>query len=91
MRYDGDNATALCMGCHLHMTAHPSEHIRWQYERLGPYRFDALQERAQDLGRGRDSKRWVKAIAAHFRREHAKLLKQREAGEIGWLEFEGYL
>lgn len=67
VRFDPENCTALCLGCHLRMTSHPIEHVQFMQEKLGPYRFQALQERANDTTRGRLAKRSVKEIAAHYR------------------------
>ncbi len=69
VRFDPDNATALCMGCHLYVTAHPIEHMAFIQEKLGPYRFQALAERAQDMARGRQARREVKEIGKHYRQQ----------------------
>lgn len=83
VRFDPDNATALCMGCHLFVTAHPFEHVMFIQNKLGPYRFQALQERANDTTRGRQAKREVKEIARHYR---AQLERVRDGFPL-----EGYL
>jgi hypothetical protein len=67
VRFDPENCTALCMGCHLYMTAHPIEHVAFIQEKLGPYRFQALAERAANTTLGRQAKREVKEIAKHFK------------------------
>jgi len=46
VRFDEDNAAALCFRCHQHMTAFPLEHVEFFKKRLGEKRFDALRLRA---------------------------------------------
>lgn len=50
VRWDEDNAAALCMGCHGYLTAHPLEHVEWFKARLGD-RFDLLLARARTPAR----------------------------------------
>lgn len=70
------------MGCHLYMTAHPIEHVAFIQEKLGPYRFQALAERAANTTLGRQAKREVKEIAKHFKAQ----LEQVKSG----LPLEGF-
>ena len=44
VRWDEDNSVGLCGGCHMYLTAHPTEHVRWFEERLGG-RADLLEAR----------------------------------------------
>ena len=90
-RYTPDNATALCMGCHLYFGAHPHFHTQFQIERLGPYAFEALAEQARDLTAGRAAKREIKAIAGHYKGCYLKMLQARSEGATGRLELEGWL
>lgn len=46
VRFDPENAAALCAWCHQHFTANPLEHTEWFRKRLGPTKFDALTLRA---------------------------------------------
>lgn len=46
VRFDPENAAALCYGCHMHFTAHPLEHTDWFKKRLGDNKFDLLMLRA---------------------------------------------
>ena len=50
VRWDEDNACALCFGCHQYFTSHPLEHVEFWKQRLGD-RFDLLQCRAREVGR----------------------------------------
>jgi len=47
VRWDEDNAAALCYGCHRYFTAHPYEHTEWFKTRLGEYVFNMLSIRAR--------------------------------------------
>lgn len=85
VRFDPDNAEALCMGCHLYLTANPAEHRARMALKLGPWRFEALQERANDAGRGRVARRDQKAVAAHYRRLYADMLKTDSRDLIGYI------
>lgn len=46
VRWDEENAAALCFGCHQHFQSQPIEHYEWFKKRLGE-RFDLLQGRAR--------------------------------------------
>ena len=89
VRFDPENCFALCMGCHLYVTANPIEHTEWVRQRLGPYRFDALRERANDTRLGRLHKREQTGVAKHFKAELENLRSQRATTE-GRIEFVGY-
>lgn len=91
VRFDPDNATALCYGCHAYFGSNPELHRQWQKEKLGVYRFDALLERSNDATRGRVAKREAKEIAKHYREQHRQMTVKRETGETGRIEFVGYL
>lgn len=45
-RFDPQNLTTLCGGCHFYLTAHPAEHRDWMLQRLGKKAYDLLQVRA---------------------------------------------
>lgn len=34
-RFDLDNASAHCYGCHQYLTSHPAEHVAWKIEQVG--------------------------------------------------------
>lgn len=42
-RFEPQNVTALCYGCHSYLGAHPMEHYEWQVERLGQETVDKLR------------------------------------------------
>ena len=45
VRFDPDNAVALCYGCHRHVGSNPSDHLDFIRERLGPDKFRELTQR----------------------------------------------
>jgi hypothetical protein len=90
VRFNPLNLTSLCHGCHSYFGARPVEHMEWQRNKLGQYLFEALQEAANDLSRGRQAKREVKLIAAHYKAEHARMQLERADGFQGRIEFMGY-
>jgi len=46
VRWDKDNAAAICYGCHRYLGSHPVEHAQFFLKRLGRAKFDALNLRA---------------------------------------------
>lgn len=46
VRFDPENADALCWGDHSHFEQHPEEHRAWKLKQLGQERFDRLTLRA---------------------------------------------
>lgn len=49
VRWDEDNASALCYGCHVYFTSHPLAHVDFFKKRLGERRFDLLTVRANTI------------------------------------------
>ena len=49
VRFDEDNAIGLCGACHMYLTAHPLEHVRWFTEHLGQEGVDLLLARNRDM------------------------------------------
>lgn len=41
-RFDPENASAHCYGCHRYLTAHPTEHIAWKVAQVGQAKVDEL-------------------------------------------------
>ena len=46
-RFDEDNASAHCHGCHSFFTANPALHYQWKLQRMGQRDFDLLAIRAE--------------------------------------------
>jgi hypothetical protein len=49
VRFDPENAEALCWVCHHYLDNHPREHEEWKRQRLGEERFKALMLRSQKI------------------------------------------
>lgn len=46
VRFDPENASAHCHGCHSYFTSHPEAHRAWKLEQLGQEAYDRLMIRA---------------------------------------------
>lgn len=47
VRWNEDNACALCFSCHQYFTENPLDHVEWFRERLGEGKFTLLYIQAQ--------------------------------------------
>lgn len=47
VRWDKENASALCYGCHQYFTSNPQEHREFFLKRLGAERLEVLDMRAR--------------------------------------------
>lgn len=48
-RYDIDNGSGLCFGCHQYLSSHPLEHKDWFIAHLGKHKFNLLNSRVRLL------------------------------------------
>lgn len=71
VRWDPENGTALCAGCHGHLTANPDEHTAWMIARLGAERYAVLLDRARTIPRFRQAE--LEAIYQDIARKLAAL------------------
>jgi hypothetical protein len=64
VRFDPDNAVALCYGCHRIMGANPEEHREFIKSRLGAKKFNALRLRKNQVVKKRllQSKEFLKEL-----------------------------
>ena len=64
VRFDPDNAVALCYGCHRIMGANPEEHREFIKSRLGAKKFNALRLRKNEVVKKRllQSKEFLKEL-----------------------------
>lgn len=46
VRFDEENCTAMCHGCHAWLTANPIAHVNFMFNRLGEQRYNLLMIRA---------------------------------------------
>ena len=49
VRWDEDNACALCFGCHIYLDSHPLEKVEFFKTRLGERGFDMLNSRMRRM------------------------------------------
>lgn len=56
VRFDFENAAALCRGCHFYFGEHPHEHSVFFWKRLGEEKFNALRVRAHTPVKNLDEK-----------------------------------
>ena len=70
-RYDLDNCTALCYGCHRFLSGRPLEHTEFMIKRLGKKKFKELNTRSNIIKKKRDF------INKEFRKE-LKLILENE-------------
>lgn len=90
VRFDPDNAFAHCFGCHQKMGSNPDDFTRWATEQLGEGCIELLREKREDISLAKSIKKFPKDVAKHYKEQHEEMLRKREAGEIGRIEFEGY-
>jgi hypothetical protein len=69
VRFNPDNAAALCFTCHLYFTENPLAHVEWFKERLGDEKFTLLNIQANVIG----SKPDINAITLYLKGEIDKL------------------
>ena len=50
-RFDDDNCSSICFGCHNYFHANPEEHRKWKLKQLGEKRFKNLMIRANMIGK----------------------------------------
>lgn len=91
VRFNPDNCSAHCYGCHAYLTAHPAEHRAWVEDHIGAGMMEILQELANDTSLGRLAKRSQKEIRAHYRAELARMQRLRSEGATGQIEFENWV
>lgn len=53
-RFDSDNCTSLCYGCHRFLGSRPIEHTEFMMKRLGSKKFKQLNKRANIIKKKRD-------------------------------------
>jgi hypothetical protein len=54
VRFDPDNAVALCYGCHRFLGSNPADHLDFIRERLGSEKFRKLTARRNKIVKRRD-------------------------------------
>ena len=51
VRWNEDNACALCFTCHRYLTENPLEHTEWYRQKIGEDKFLMLQIQADQIGK----------------------------------------
>lgn len=89
VRFDPLNADSHCYYCHSQFEGNPHKHTEWKKSRLKEV-YEILIEKSNNLMLGKQNRRDVKHIAAHYRSEFMKMKEQRAEGKTGRLEFVGW-
>jgi len=88
-RWEPSNAVAHCYACHEYLGGNPVIFSQWAREYLGGYVLDMLDEKHRLIIKL--TKHDKVEMYAHMRSEHARMLRERAAGDDGILTFSGYL
>jgi hypothetical protein len=77
------------MGCHLHTEQNRSDVlIPLAIGIFGEAEWDRVSADSKRVAKG--IKKMVPKIAAHYRAEHLRMLRCRDSGHMGRLEFQGW-
>lgn len=89
VRFDPDNAEALCYGCHSHYGGTQER----MDEVLTPAQREILRDKKEDIALAKQYRKTKGrgAIAKHFRDEFSRIMEERAAGNAGRIEFEAWL
>lgn len=68
VRWDEDNAVGLCAGCHMYLTAHPTEHVKFFMDYLGEEKVDLLMARNRER-----TKPDIEAITLYYKEKIREL------------------
>lgn len=85
-RWHPDNAFAHCFSCHEKLGGDPIEFSIWATSTLGPAKVNKLRVLANSTLKMTAQDR--KYVAAHYKREHERMMAERAAGHVGFLQFE---
>lgn len=77
VRFDKENAAALCIRCHQYLGGNPQEHLDFFRKRLGQKRLDLLEVRARTI-----TKVDEKAIAMALKIELDELKRVRRQAKV---------
>lgn len=90
VRYDPDNVTSMCYGCHNRLGGDPDDFRRWMVERVGEGLIDILREKRDDVMLAKTCKKNEPDIAKHYQEEFKRLKQLRADGHAGRLEVRSY-
>ena len=89
VRFDPLNAWAHCRGCHGVFEANPHNFREWMHDKLGDA-YDVLVEKSNNRTIGKQARREMNEIAAHYKEEFERMRELRSKGKVGRLNFQGY-
>lgn len=89
LRWCPDNAFAHCFTCHQRLGENPYDFAKWAEERLGKGLCEILREKSRQLVRLRKAD--LEALYQHLREQYKAMQEKRKDGEMGRIEFEGWL
>ena len=89
-RFEPINCFALCYGCHVWLDSHRADAEEFYLSKKGRVSLDVLIEKSRDLMLGKQNRREVKEIAAHYKAEYERIMKLRSEGETRRIEVVGY-
>lgn len=87
IRWCKENALALCFGCHQWFGGNPADSGRWLEDKVGSGVIEILREKRDS--KVKVSKLEEKDIAAHYRKEHKRIVERLESGEAT-VDFESW-
>lgn len=90
VRFDPDNCFSHCFGCHQKLGSNPHDFTEWATERLGEGCIELLIEKRNDISLAKAIKKALKDVQKHYETQLKWMLEQRDNGEEGRIEFEGY-
>lgn len=82
VRWNFDNASALCRGCHQYFGKNPREHTEFMEKKLGRERFDLLSMQARTRG-WNDSAVDEKLIRQGLKIEWVRMQKEKKPQILG--------
>lgn len=85
------NAFAHCFGCHSYLGGNPVIFRNWAINEIGEGAIELLTEKHNNINLAKDIKKNLKDVAAHYKKEHERLMQLRADGAVGKLEVIGYI
>lgn len=89
VRWDADNAFAHGSYEHKYLGENPGEFHAWAIKTRGEGWYEMLTEKWRNV-KMKITKKEEKLIAKHYKEQYAMMQQKRDAGHIGWLEFDSY-
>ena len=88
-RYEPLNGLSLCYGHHALVGGDPVAHTDLILEKIGEQNYEILLEKKRMIVPKAD--RDLRVIAKHFKLQYEAMRKKREAGQMGYLNFQGWI